>query len=191
MTVRIAKSRRGVSLTELLMLMSSCTMILSLCAVLLHRVMRVEIESRSFVAAEQTSERLGHQFREDVHQATAAETAGSKLNKDVILRLQLPDDQTIEYMHANGNVLRTASHNGKVGARDEFAFEPACKLSIHQVESPRRLVLSITSPALELASDRTEQLQAYKALPVGLYVEASIGRDVAFASPPGGQERAK
>ena len=95
MTLRIAKSRRGVSLTELLMLMSSCTMILSLCAVLLHRVMRVEIESRSIVAAERTSERLSHQFRQDVHQATGGEADGSKLKKNVFLAAptsRRPDD---------------------------------------------------------------------------------------------------
>ena len=84
MNVRIAKSRRGVSLTELLLLMSSYTMILSMCTVLLHRVMHVEIESRSFVDAERTSERLSRQFRQDVHQATAAEADGSKLKNECL-----------------------------------------------------------------------------------------------------------
>src|SRR3954454_16961207 len=109
MNPRTTKVRRGVSLTELLLLMSSYTMILTMCAVLLHRVMRVQIESRSFVDAERTSERLGDQFRQDVHQATTADVDAAKLKNDVFLRLQLPDSQTIEYIRLKGNVLRSVS----------------------------------------------------------------------------------
>jgi hypothetical protein len=191
MNLRIANTRRGVSLTELLILMSSYTMILSLCAVLLHRVMRVEIDSRSFVDTERTSERLGHQFRQDVHQATTAETDGAKLKGDVFLQLQLPNNQTVEYSRAKGNVLRTVSHSGKAGAREEFAFDASCKLFVRQDESPKRVALSITSPALEPTSDTAEQLQSYRAVPTGLYVEASINRDAISAEPIAGKERAK
>lgn len=186
-----AKARRGVSLTELLLLMSSYTIILSMCAVLLHRVMRVEIDSRSFVDAERTSQRLSRQFRQDVHQATTAELDGSKLKNDIFLQLQRPDSQTVAYSRVNGNVLRTVSHSGKSMAREEFAFEPSCKLAIRQDESPKRLVLSITSPALESTSDKAEQLQSYRAVPVGLYLEASISRDAAFMNSIIGQEPAQ
>jgi hypothetical protein len=191
MNQRITQTRRGVSLTELLVLMSSYTMILSMCSVLLHRVMRVEIDSRSFVDAERTTERLGHQIRQDIHQATTAEVDGAKLNNDVFLQLHLPDDQTVEYSRVKGSVLRTASHSGKSGAREEFAFDPSCKLVVRQEESPKRVVLSITSPALEPTSGTTEQLQSYKAVPVGLYVEASLGRDDPPANANAERERAK
>lgn len=191
MNLRIAKSRRGVSLTELLILMSSYSMIMSMCAVLLHRVMRVEIDSRSFVGAERTSVRLSRQFRQDVHQATVVETDGSKLKDNVFLQLQLPDNQTVDYSRAHGNVLRTVSQSGKIAAREEFAFEPTCKLALRQDKSPKRLVLSIASPAVESMSNTAEQLQSYKAIPVGLYVEASIGRDIMAINSIVGQERAK
>jgi len=166
-------------------------MILTMCTVLLHRVMRVQIESRSFVDAERTSERLGDQFRRDVHQTTTANLDGTKLKNDVFLQLQLPDTQTIEYSRVKGNVLRTISHDGKIAAREEFAFEPSCKLTVRQDESPKRIVLSITSLALESTSDKAEQLQSYKAVPVGLHVEANLGRDVTSVSSIGGPERAK
>ena len=191
MNQRIAMSRRGVSLTELLVLMSSCTMILTMCTVLLHRVMRVQIESRAFVDAERTSERLSHQFRQDIHQATAAELDGSQLKNDVFLQLQLPDNQTIEYSRVKGSVMRTVSHSGLVAGREEFAFEPSCKLVVHKDEAPKRIVLSIMSPGLESTSDKAEQLLSYKAVPVGLYVEASLSRDVPSRSSSIGQERAR
>jgi hypothetical protein len=171
--------------------MSSCTMILTMCTVVLHRVMRVQIESRSFVDAERTSERLGDQFRQDVHQATSADVDGTKLKHDVFLQLQLPDSQSIEYSRAKGDVLRTMSHGGKIGAREEFAFEPSCKLTVRQDESPKRIVLSITNLALDPKSDKAEQLQSYRAVPVGLHVEANLGRDVTSIRSIGGPERAK
>lgn len=191
MNARIAKSRRGVSLTELLLLASSYTMILSMCTVLLHRVMHVEIESRSFVDAERTSGRLSRQFRQDVHQATAVGADASKLKNNIFLQLELPDSQTVEYSRVNGNVLRTVSRSGKAGAREEYAFEPSCKLVVRQDESPKRIILSIASPALESTSDKAEQLQSYKAVPVGLYVEASISRDATSIGSIIEQERAK
>jgi hypothetical protein len=191
MNLRIAKLRHGVSLTELLLLMSMYTIILSMCAVLLHRVMRVETDSRSFVDAERTSARLSRQFRQDARQATAVDADASKLKNDAFLKLQLPSKQTVEYRWVDGNVLRTVSHDGKTVARNEFAFEPSCKLTIREDESPRRVVLSIISSALDSTSDRAEQLKSYKAVPVGLYVEASIGRGVADMSLDIGQERAR
>jgi hypothetical protein len=189
--MRIAKSRRGVSLTELLVLMSSCTMILSMCGVLLHRVMRIEIDSRAFVAAERTSQRLSRQFRQDVHQATAAELDHSKLANNVFLKLQLPDNEIVEYSLVKGNVLRTLSRGGKASAREEFAFEPSCKLSVRRDESPARIVLSIVSPALEPTSGAAKQLQSYQAVPVGLDVEAGIGRDFTSTKSTVVEERAK
>jgi hypothetical protein len=191
MNPRTTKFRRGVSLTELLLLMSSYSMILTTCSVLLHRVMHVQIESRSIVDAERTSERLGYQFRQDIHQATIADVDGTKLKNDVFLQLQLPDNQTIEYSRVKGNVLRTASRGGKVVAHEEFAFESSCKLVVREDESPKRIVLSIMSAALEPTSDKAEQLQSYMAVPVGLHVEANVGRDVTSIGSIGGPERGK
>lgn len=188
MNRRIATPRRGVSLTELLLLMSSYTMILSMCAVLLHRVMRVEIDSRSHVGVERTSERLSRQFRHDVHHATAAKADATKLKNDAFLQLQIPNNQTIEYRRVNGNVLRTVSLGGKIVAREEFAFEPSSKLTIHEDKSPTRIVLTITSPAVESTTEKLEQLQAYRAVSVGLHAEASLSRDVVLTSSIVGQE---
>ena len=191
MNLRTPKLRRGVSLTELLLLMSSYTMILSMCGVLLHRVMRVEIDSRSFVDMERTSTRLSHQFRQDVNQATAAEADASKLQNNVFLQLQLAGDQSIEYRWAEGSVVRTVLQDRKTAAREEFAFDPWCKLTVRQEKSPSRIVLSIARAGLESISDRAEQLRTYKACPMGLYVEASIGREISVANVAAQQERSQ
>jgi hypothetical protein len=189
--MRTTDARRGVSLTELLLLMSACTMILSMCTVLLYRVMRVEIDSRSFVDAERTSARLSRQTRQDIHQATAVEVDGANTANGVFLRIQLPDNENIAYGRVNGNILRTESHGDKVAGRDEFAFEPSCKLEASEDKAAKRIVLLMTSPPLDEASNKAEQLRSYQSVPVGLHVEASIGRDVASANPITVEERAK
>src|SRR5262245_16262682 len=114
------KTRRGVSLTELMVLMSATTMILSMSAMLLHRAMRVQVDSRAFADAERSAARLSRQFREDVHAATSAVLEKSKLNKDVFVQLKLPVGESIEYSRVNGNVRRSVIRSGKVAAREGF-----------------------------------------------------------------------
>src|SRR4051812_35899729 len=120
MTLRFTISRRAVSLTELMVVLSSCTLILSTSGVLLHRVMRIESDSRAFIEVEHACTRLGHQFRSDVHQAKTAELNGAKFKPDVFLQLQLPNNQSIEYGGESGLVRRTGRAADKVTSRDEF-----------------------------------------------------------------------
>jgi hypothetical protein len=182
MRVRIVKSRRGVSLVELLGLMSSCTVILTMSAVLLHRTMRAQIDTRAFVDIERSSSRLSQQFRDDVHQATAATLGDAKLKENVFLQLQLPQETSVEYSRRDGAVSRNVSHSGKVMARDEFAFEQLDKVAIVEEGSPKRIVLTITNPLPEPTADKREQLKSLKSVPVSLQVEAVMNRNVSSAS---------
>ena len=170
--------RRGVSLTELLLLMSSCTMILSLCGLLLHRVMQVEVKSRAFVDIERTAQRLGRQFRSDVHRAVAVEVDRAKLPENVVLQLQLPEAQAVEYRFQRGILFRTSLHNGEPGSREEFAFAPSCKLSVQQMKSPDRIALTMLNGVLDPAADKAEQLQAYHTAPLAMQLESTLGREV-------------
>jgi hypothetical protein len=191
MQLRITKLRRGVSLTELMVLMSATTMILSMSAMLLHRVMRVQVESRAFADAERNAARLSRQFRQDAHQAASAVLDASKLNEGVFLRLQLPANETIEYSRASGNILRAVSHGGKIASREEFPFQPACKMVAREEKSPDRLILVITSPALDPASSQEEQLRSYRTAPVALQVEAMLNRGATAANSKIESEQAK
>src|SRR5262245_7154148 len=139
--------RRGVSLTELLVLMSSCVLILQMSAMLLHRAMRIEVDSRSFIEAERSCSRLDHQFRDDSHEATSVNIKNAKPTDGEFLVLQLPEGQTVTYSRSNGNIGRVMSRQGKVLARDEFAFQPSCNIEVREEEPPKRVILAIASPA--------------------------------------------
>jgi len=176
MRLQLKQTRRGVSLTELMVLMSATTMILSMSAMLLHRAMRVQVDSRAFTDVERSAARLSRQFRQDVHEATDVMLEKSKLNKDVFVQLQLPAGESIQYSWVNGNVLRSVVRDGKAAAREEFAFQPSCKLEVREQASPNRIVLTITSAALDPASSKEEQIQSYRAAPLSLQVDAALNR---------------
>ena len=168
--------RCGVSLTELMLVLSSCTLILSTSGVLLHRVMRIEIESRTFVDAERACTRLSHQFRNDVHGAVAVDLKKMKLTEGVFLRLQLPENRSVEYAREKGLVRRTAHKGDKVVARDEFPIPPTATITINHLESPNRIFLAIAAPSIDAATDNDARLQCYRAIPVGVQIEATFNQ---------------
>src|SRR5207244_2942288 len=108
-----------------------------------------QIDTRAFVDIERSSSRLSQQFRQDIHQATAATLGDSKLKENVFLQLQLPQETSIEYSRRDDAISRDVSHGGRVTARDEFAFERLDKLAIDEVGSPMRIILTITNPLPE------------------------------------------
>lgn len=59
--------RRGVSLIELLVVMSAATVILTLSTGLIHRIMHAQSKARGLAEIERTTLRLGNRFRRDVH----------------------------------------------------------------------------------------------------------------------------
>jgi hypothetical protein len=179
-----------VTLTELLVLMSAFTMILSMSAMLLHRAMRTQMDSREFADAERSASRLGRQFRQDVHQSTAAVLESSKLGNDAFVQFQLPNNDSIEYSRVKGNVLRAVSRGGKVAAREEFAIQPVCKLAVREEKSPDRIILTIASPALDPAASPEIKLQSYRAAPLALQVEATLNRGAAASTSSAKPEQA-
>ncbi len=168
--------RRAVSLTELLLALSMCTLILTTSGVLLHRVMRIESESRAFTDTEHSCTRLSQQFRSDVHQAATAELNQSDLRDGAFLRLHLPQDEIVEYGLEQGRVHRTASSGTKVTARDEFIIPLHARLTIKQLHSPNRLILSIAPPSIDATTDADHKLLSYRAIPDGVQIEAVLSR---------------
>jgi len=191
MSRRRRNLRQGVSLTELLVLMSLCAMILSMSGMLLHRVMRIDVDSRLFVATERSCSRLDRQFREDIHEATSVNIKNATPAVGEFLVVQLPYEQTVTYSRSNGGIERIASRKGKVASRDEFAFQSSSNVELREEESPRRVIFSVTSPLPDQTNDKTKQVLSLKAVPIGLLVEACVGRNEHAMIPPGERESVK
>jgi hypothetical protein len=179
----MSRSRRGVSLTELLVVMSASTVVLTLSSALVCRVMRVQVESRSHADAERDSLRLSEQFRRDAHLAEAAVTNRAELGGDGFVRLQLADGQQVDYSLKNGVVRRSLSAGGKRVARDEFKFPAGCEVSVRQDGTPSKLTLALTSKSFEIRHSSEKHAFEVPSYPVSLQVESILGRDLRFASP--------
>ena len=63
--------RRGVTLTELLVVLSVCSVVMTISIALIQRAMHAERRSRTFFNLQRSSLRLADQFRADVRQASA------------------------------------------------------------------------------------------------------------------------
>jgi hypothetical protein len=171
-----AKLRNGLSLVELVAAVSACSVILTTCAVLLHRAMRADSDSRSFGDIERNAARLSNQFRDDVHKASVSLLDRSKTGNEVVLKLKLSKDQSLEYSCSVGKVLRTLTQDGKVRAREEFVFPQQSEFAIHERDSPKRIILSITTRPKGVAGD-VRPLKTYHAIPLSLQIEAVVNRD--------------
>ena len=178
------KTRRGVSLIELLLIMSACTVVLTLTGVLLHRVMRIQMQSRVHVNVERSSMRLSEQFRRDIHQARAAITGNPDQDGNVFLRLESADDRVIAYSRDKGLVRRLESSSNQPTRREEFEFPAASVLRIEQQSAPQRLALTIILKPVDPAPAESKTLGGANLVPVSLCAEAVVGRDLRFDATP-------
>ena len=178
------KTRRGASLIELLLIMSACTVVLTLTGVLLHRVMRIQMQSRAHVNVERSALRLSEQFRSDVHQARAAITGNPDQDGNVFLRLESADDHVIAYSRDKGAVKRLETSSNRPTRREEFEFPAASVLRIEQQSVPQRLALTIILKPVDPPPAESKTLGSTNLIPASLCAEAVVGRNLRFDATP-------
>jgi hypothetical protein len=169
------KGRRGVSLAELLLTMSACTVILTMSAGLIHRALHAQSRSRGFIDDERSALRLGEAFRRDVHSATDVEITSANEAKSILVKLQFPGSQSVIYQQGEtGRVERTLQADGNVKSREAFDFAAEARLTVEKAP-PRLVVLSIESLPVASSPADSPTLTPYSR-PVSLRVAAVLGR---------------
>ncbi len=114
----IHRSRhRGFSLIELMVVVTVVTVLLGLCAGMIHLLLKLDHAGRysSELAADLT--RLAHDFRLDAHEATPLDPTSSPLDS---LKLPLGGGRTVEYQVRPGDIVRTLREGGKVRHHDLY-----------------------------------------------------------------------
>jgi prepilin-type N-terminal cleavage/methylation domain-containing protein len=180
-------TRRGVSLIELLVVMSACTVLMTLTGALLHRIMQIQIQSRSQFGAERAALRLSQQFRGDVQRARTAVTDNSSKDERPFLRLVLMDGRSVEYSRLNEVVVRVESGDHRHVWREEFSFPGVEALKIEQTSAPQRLVLTVIRKPGEQAPAGDNTLKRADSPSMSLCAEATVGRDLRFGKMPAKQ----
>ncbi len=172
---RINRRHSGVSLVELLVVMSAATVILTLSTGLIHRIMHAQTKARWLADVERTTLRLSNDVRRDVHLATQATTDKSQLGNGSFLRLQLADGNTLEYRREETTIQRIQLDGSRTIAREEFAFGQEFELEAN-LEEGRLVVLSVTSRGHRNRNNSDEPSRIADEIPVDLQVVAALGR---------------
>jgi type II secretory pathway component PulJ len=189
-------TRRGVSLIELMVIMSAASAVLSTSAVILHRTMRSQEQTRYFFENEHAAQRLARQFRADVRGAVSLEMIevavanvdpeGTAAEPFLTLRLadSAGEDEgevaTIEYRRTATGILRTATSDDGPTAREDYAIASIAQIQLREDTSPRRLVLTITADPADLHPQLGERTPTIRDTPVNMEAVAIVGRDARF-----------
>lgn len=167
--------RCGVSLVELLVVMSAATVILTLSTGLIHRLMHAQSKARALADVERTTLRLGNDFRRDVHQALRAVTDKSELAGGVFIRLENVDGSWAEYRLEETTIRRVQAVSDRVVAHEEYSFGEEFALDA-QVENERLVTLTITSRGRDDADADANVRQSIDGAKVDLQVVAALGQ---------------
>ena len=185
------RRRRAISLIELLAVLSGCSVVLGLTASLLHQTLRAQSHTRDFFTVERNVQRLARQFRSDVHAAATDSidlVDSEDINGGELLRLQLPDGQTIAYQRSAAKVIRIVTQTDAPTAREEYTLSESMEIDVRRADSPQRLILSIASAPPLPSQDAPLSSTNLRAATVHLEVEAAPARNLRYAEPAANAE---
>jgi hypothetical protein len=181
------KSRRGISLAELLLTMSACTVVLTTSATLIHRALHTQSRTRSFGNSQRSAMRLADSFRRDVHAARSATIGDAAQDGSPLILLEMTGGQSVEYRQDGGRIERLHKAGGGVTAREAFGF-PAGSQAKAEQPSPQLVRLSIVPPA-EVPGPTAEPRSQFDA-PLRMQVEARLARHGSLVVVPAAEEAA-
>jgi len=191
--------RRGISLMELMVVLSAASTIITTSALVLHKMMRVQEQTRYFFENERAVERLARQFRRDIHDSDDVEIVvevadvdaqngdaqdGDAQDEEALLSLTTSDGRAIEYVRTAASVVRSERRGEGPVAREEFALAAAARLTIAEQPTPRSLTLTIASNPADFVPRLGEPAPTIRETPVSMQVVAVVGRDAQFVGVP-------
>lgn len=128
-------SRRGISLIEVLIIISAGSTVVTLSALLIHRTMQTHARAEAFHADEAAAWRLSAQLRLD----TAA--ASEALYRDATLTLGCLDGSEIRYEFATPVVTRRRSRPDGTIVPTAFTLRSVGSWQVTEAVAPRRITL--------------------------------------------------
>lgn len=181
-------TRRGLSLSELLVVMTACSALLTLSSGLVCRMMRVHIDARAYNDAERNATRLSDSFRRDVHRARSVSRPPAAGRDAALVTFEFSDGRKGIYSRQNSTVLREESGADRPISREEFDLPPACELEIEELDAPPRVVLTVSSDLRAQLHEDPRKLPVGKLVPINLRAEAVVGRDAKITAPSSVEE---
>lgn len=117
-------SRRGITIIEVLIVITGVSMMLGLCAITLQLLMQLNAEGQARLRGAVGLERLSQQLRDDVHACRSAQLAADDKApaKPPRLRLTIEPDHSVSYEIGDGNVVRDESRAGKTVRHESYSL---------------------------------------------------------------------
>lgn len=174
--------RAGASLLEMLIVMTTLSVLLTTSTVTLFRLLRAQSAGGGALAASLSTSRLARDLRRDARAADAANWEGPVERRT--LALSDGNGGRVAYSLSAGGVRRTAMPAAGPTAVDDYLL-PAAKVEWELAEGGRLVVLRIVRTSASTGGPAgTSPLPGFS--PETLVIEAAIGRPTGTFSP---QER--
>ena len=145
MNKRRGNKQRGFTLVELIVTISSASVLQMLATGVVHRTMRFESMSRQRADVHRAAVRLSHDFRHDVHRANGFRI-GDRADQPPTIHLTLPEGSEVTYQVTRQRVLREQRLGTQKGAqqvaRETYDFPAKYQVMFSQSE-PRMAELTV------------------------------------------------
>lgn len=140
--------RRGFTLLEVLIVVTSVAALLGVCAVTIQLLFRLSADSQSRLTAAIAIDRLARQLRGDVHGAQAAQLAADPKapSQPAAVRLSFDAGHEITYSPRAHSVVRSETLGGKPVRREEFMLGSSrdARFAVRDEASHRWVVLILS-----------------------------------------------
>ena len=117
--------RRGTSLIEMLVVITTISFVLSGTGICLHGMYRADRRTRESLVRHETLQRLALQFRTDAHQAAAVRVKADGNQPAQGMTLAQPNGRSVEYRWADGSIERHLRDGEKRLHDEAFRLPPA------------------------------------------------------------------
>jgi len=167
-----SRPRRGITLIEMLVLMTCVGLMLGLCAVTIQLLLRLHADSQARLSAAMVFDRLARQLRTDVHASEKAQldaaTTAKPADRGAILALHLKPAHSITYTARGQVIARDETLLGKRVRHESYSLsrDQAARFEIGDSAGIALVTLRLTH---EPKIDRSEP-------PRPLEVVATVGK---------------
>jgi hypothetical protein len=179
--LRYYRSRRGVSLIEVLVLVTGVVVMLGLCAVTIQLLLRLNADSQSRVSTTVTLERLARQLRDDAHASESARlSAQDPSAKDMhsTLNLVLSPSHSIDYKVGKHLIAREEMKGGKRVRHESYSLDrdQTARLEVIEESGLKLVRLLVNREPVKSGTTPSKPLEILAALSKHTIPRVSVAR---------------
>jgi prepilin-type N-terminal cleavage/methylation domain-containing protein len=168
-------SRRGITLIEMLMVITILAVVLGTTVVQLQLMLRLDQSGRARFEQAAARERLGRQLRLDIHDADSAEPVAENRRSGLRVQLHGTSSGQVEYWINAAEVVRIELKDAKPIRREVYSIPRLIAAHFeNRTESGRRLIALVVSTSTAKARDAPPRIDE---------IVIAVGRDDGQAAP--------